>query len=192
MRKLIVLRGIAGSGKSTKAKQLMAECSGISVCCSADNYFINAAGQYVFDAKRLPAAHTYCKGKCEGAMEAQADLVIIDNTNTRRFEFEAYVKMAKKYGYETEELIVGGLSEEELDLCIKRNIHNVPKETIRKMAVRFEVWRSGLISCCVDWDGISFLSGRSWLDSLTYDNGAAVSYVAQSQSVGDGDEEAVV
>src|SRR5271157_1250098 len=110
-KKLVIMRGVPGSGKSTKAKEL-AEArfydGGHPVICSADDYFVDMdTKQYTFDPKRLPAAHTYCRGKAEGAMEADSDMVIIDNTNMRRWDFSVYVKMAEQHYYKVEEVVVG-------------------------------------------------------------------------------------
>jgi predicted kinase len=141
-KKLIIMRGCSGAGKTTEAKRLAKQCKdedGVSVICSADDYFIDSLTKaYIFDAKLLFAAHTYCRAKAEGAMEAKADVVIIDNTNTRRRDFELYIDMAKLYGYEVEEVVVGGFDESSLEIYSARNAHGVPKETIKKMAERFE------------------------------------------------------
>jgi predicted kinase len=138
MKRLVVLRGCPGSGKSYTADQLKAECDGTVVICSADDYFLDSTGQYKFNPQRLHLAHTYCQGKAEGAMEAQANLVIIANTNIKRKDYKPYVKMAGKYGYDVEEVVVGKLDAESLDLYAARNVHGVSKETIYKMAERWE------------------------------------------------------
>ena len=136
------MRGVPGSGKSTKAKEIAEECfyaGGHPVICSADDFFVDSSTkQYNFDPKRLPAAHTYCRGKAEGAMEAEADAVIIDNTNMKRWDFSAYVSMATQYHYEVEEVVVGSFDAKSLETYAARNIHGVPKTSIQKMADRFE------------------------------------------------------
>jgi len=141
-KKLVIMRGVPGSGKSTVAKEMATKCIGAgktAVIASADDYFIDSlTGSYIFDAKKLPSAHLYCKAKALGAMEAKADMVIIDNTNMRHWDFDPYVKMAKQYRYEVEEVIVGSFDKQSLETYVARNVHGCPKDTIEKMAARFE------------------------------------------------------
>ena len=47
--------------------------------------------------------------------------------------------MASRYGYEVEEVVVGKFDNESIDLYTERNTHKVPKETIYKQAMRFEL-----------------------------------------------------
>jgi len=140
MKKLIIMRGCPGSGKSTKANELAKQYKDeglVVVICSADSFFINN-GNYTFDAKLLPKVHSLCQGKVCGAMEAEANIVIVDNTNVRRADYEHYINLAKLYGYNIEEIVVGLFDEVSVQLYASRNIHGVPIESIRKMAARFE------------------------------------------------------
>lgn len=129
------MRGVSGSGKSTKAREL---CEGYgSVVCSADEYFM-ADGEYKFDPAKLGQAHAWCQGRFSAALEANVDVVVVDNTNTRRWEYERYVKLAEKAGYEVELVKVGSLDEESLKLYADRNRHGVGPDIIQKQAERFE------------------------------------------------------
>lgn len=142
MHKLKILRGVSGSGKSTRAKELCKETQAQgkqSVVCSADSFFVSPSnGEYKFDSRRLGEAHAWCRGNANMAMYLGADLVIIDNTNTRRWEYEGYVEMAKEYGYEVSEEIIGQFDDASLKEYANRNKHGVPLDAIRKMAQRFE------------------------------------------------------
>ena len=139
-----IMRGVSGSGKSTKAKKLIQEYlnendGDSAIICSADQYFVDpVSGKYEFNPKKLGEAHSFCRGKFKAALELGADLVIVDNTNTKRWEFKPYVEMAKAYECECEEVIVGGLEENDLKVYANRNTHGVPLDAIRKMAKRFE------------------------------------------------------
>lgn len=146
MRKhLILLRGIPGSGKSTVA-ELLADM-GVSPIyesregykfrgrpvsiCTADDYFM-VDGKYKFDGDKLGIAHKVCKNKCESAMKANDERVIVANTLTTEKEIKPYFELAEKYGYMVISLIVenyhGG-----------KNVHNVPEKAIKKMIKRFLV-----------------------------------------------------
>jgi len=113
---VIVLRGISGSGKSTVAAALAraAETLGrTAVICSADSYFLDpVTGEYLFDPSKLPAAHAACLAFFENALSVDAThssparnsnkvappVVIVDNTNTKRWEYAKYEDYARKVG----------------------------------------------------------------------------------------------
>ena len=139
-----IMRGLPGSGKSTKVKELLEEFrdtnpNGSAIVCSADDFFISAEdGEYHFDPSKIGQAHAWCKGQAYAAMKLGADLVVIDNTNTQRWEYEIYEQMALSRGYDVQHVRVGGLSDDDILLYADRNTHGVPLEAIQRMAKRFE------------------------------------------------------
>ena len=140
MAKMVILRGISGSGKSTAARQMVKEASdkGLrSVICSADDYFVRQGG-YKFDPRLLPEAHAWCRGKAVGAIAAGADLVLVDNTNLCLWEFKPYIEMAEEYGIECERVVVGEFDDAAVEAYAARNQHSVPIEKIKKMAEKFQ------------------------------------------------------
>jgi len=130
MKKVIIMRGVPGSGKSTKAKTYG------GIICSADDFFMQD-GVYKFNRKLIYAAHAHCIYNFEKALFNKEPLVIVDNTHTRKWEYERYIKCAERYGYEVviDSLKDAGLSCEEL---AKRNVHGVPIENIKRMLARWE------------------------------------------------------
>ena len=132
MKELIILRGLPGSGKSTRAKELATD---ESIICSADDFFIHN-GIYRFDANRLHEAHETCFAKAKQAMILNTQTIIIDNTNTQKWEYQKYLDLAYMYGYEVDIEMIGNLTD--IEIYHKRNTHNVPKEAIERMAKRFE------------------------------------------------------
>jgi len=137
--RLVIMRGVSGSDKSTRAKEIHDNAGNYdtAVICSADEYFMQD-GTYQFDPRLLGQAHAWCRGRASAAMELCADLVIIDNTNTQAWEYETYLSLAARYDYEVEYEVVGQLDDESLELYASRNTHGVPLEVIRKQAQRFE------------------------------------------------------
>ena len=130
MKKLFLLRGLPGSGKSSLAKALSTAMSGH---VESDMFFINRKGEYNFDASKLKEAHEWCRKETEDYMKPHGfDTVIVSNTFTQEWEMKPYYEMAEKYGYMVYSLIVenrhGGV-----------NQHGVPDETLEKMENRFEV-----------------------------------------------------
>ncbi|XP_066286594.1 NEDD4-binding protein 2-like [Branchiostoma lanceolatum] len=133
-KKLYVLRGCPGSGKSTLAKKLKGNKG---VILSTDDFFMKK-DKYEFDPSQLGDAHAWNKDRAELAMKVGMTPVIIDNTNTERWEMKPYVILGVKYGYMIEirepstpwKFKVGELS--------RRNSHGVAKETIKKMLDRYD------------------------------------------------------
>ena len=125
--KLLVMRGLPGSGKST----YLLKTAPSAVVCSADHFFVRADGQYVFDASKLKAAHETCFMKFKNLITNELPkLVAIDNTNLTWWEAGRYIEAGLGAGYEVEVVDVRALPE----VAAARNIHGVPAEHIQKMA----------------------------------------------------------
>ena len=142
---LIILRGLPGSGKDHWVRQRAAArpLTGYleRVVCSADDYFVRN-GDYQYDPKKLAQAHEACKGLCVRTMlevstrnYARSE-IIINNTNTERWEYEVYELLAELAGYQVRyvNLYDGGCTDEEL---AQRNQHGLCLEKIRQMRERY-------------------------------------------------------
>lgn len=129
---LILLRGLPGSGKSTIGDIILFTAQNNQDVLSADNFFIDREGNYVFDATRLKEAHNDCQQKCAERMKMQFSKIVVANTFTQEWEMETYFEMADRYRYRVHSLIVenrhGG-----------QNIHDVPEDKVEQMKNRFEV-----------------------------------------------------
>jgi len=130
MKKLILLRGLPGSGKSTMAKSL----GGLHL--EADMYFMQD-GTYQFDVTKLKDAHTWCQNEVNTAMilnhtTGKNERIIVSNTFTQEWEMKAYYELAESYGYTVFSLVVenrhGGVNE-----------HGVPTDKLEQMKNRFEL-----------------------------------------------------
>lgn len=113
---LIIMSGKPGSGKSTRALKVAAERGGIKetwspwcgkkhltlkgknvVIASADSYWMNLMGKYVFDKSDIAQAHQFCQDQVFDAMELGAQTIIVDNTNTRCWEARPYLVMMNDF-----------------------------------------------------------------------------------------------
>lgn len=92
--KCLLMRGYAGCGKSTKAKELAAEW-GNTVICSADDYWLDSAGNYNFDVTKLKLAHEQCYNKFKKAVSIGQN-VIVDNTNLKFEDCKKYLDFILK------------------------------------------------------------------------------------------------
>jgi predicted kinase len=129
MRKIVVMRGVSGSGKSSFVFNNFPNAT----VCSADNFFMQT-GEYKFDGSKLRQAHDWCKNQFESALRRGDDQVVVDNTNTTMRELKFYVDTAAKYGYELQvvRLVVDPA------IAAARNQHGVPAEGVQAMQNRFQ------------------------------------------------------
>jgi tRNA uridine 5-carbamoylmethylation protein Kti12 len=130
---LILLRGVPGSGKTTLGNIILFNTqSNIQDVLSADNFFVNEKGEYIFDSSKLKEAHNDCQVKCAERMRNQFSKIVVANTFTQEWEIEPYFTMAERYNYRIHSVIVenrhGG-----------KNVHNVPEEKLEQMADRFQI-----------------------------------------------------
>lgn len=138
-QELIVMRGIPGAGKSTKAKSLV----GQGKIHSTDDV-IEAGGDYnEFFAKMIASkdftplsrAHSTNLKNAIASMKAGVSPVIIDNTNIKQNESKAYVVAALEMGYADNNIKfvdIGAAGLEAAELA-KRNAHGVPLDKIEMM-----------------------------------------------------------
>jgi predicted kinase len=128
--KVIIMRGIPGSGKSTWVRENA--CN--AVVCSADHYF-ERSGEYLFNPAELKDAHEACKEKFLAALRSEEELVVVDNTNTMRWEYQFYLDRALQFGYTIQVQDIPLISAE---LAAQRNTHGVPLDAIQRMIDRWE------------------------------------------------------
>lgn len=132
MEKLIVLRGIPGSGKTTFVEMVRKTFPAL-VHASAD--FIHMVGnEYRFDAKKLSQGHGLSFRTAIHAMQDRASMVIVDNTNTQVWEMSPYILAGQAYGYNTRIVRLNI----DTTTAHARNIHGVPLKGIESMAERFQ------------------------------------------------------
>lgn len=131
MSTIYLMRGLPGSGKSTKARSL-----GVATIVSADDFFMRN-GVYEFDATKLGEAHAMCRLTAKFAM-AKGLPVVVDNTNCSAWEMRPYVEAARAYGYAVAFVEADAPWAKDPAECARRNAHGVPLAAIERMLARWD------------------------------------------------------
>ena len=158
-QELIVMVGVPGSGKSTKAKSLVEN----GVIHSTDD-IISSMGDYrvIFegmtstgDFSTLSKAHNTNLKNALTSMKSGASPVVIDNTNLNPKDIKPYVVGALNMGFDDKNIKIvdvgtGGLIAEDL---AKRNTHGVPLDKIKSMIQRYNTFKPLTVGKILESDG---------------------------------------
>lgn len=133
---MFIMRGLPGSGKSTITEGIQSLFNRHDVViCSADDFRTDSDGNYVFDPDQLESTHRQCKQKAQLSCQQNQNVVIIDNTNIQSFEYEPYLKIAKRFGYP---VIFLSMKAGDANVLSKRNRHYVPLNKIKQMQSNYK------------------------------------------------------
>lgn len=161
---LYILRGVPGSGKSFKAKELAGETG---VIFSTDEFWGTDPIEYRKNwdqaakegnvEKKLGEYHGKNYERAVVALKQGVSPIVIDNTNIVRKNFQNYVDAAKEHGYEVRyaepdnseyphwqnvRSHISSKNQKELEKASeffhKNNKHGVPQDAILRMLNQFE------------------------------------------------------
>lgn len=122
---LTLIRGVPGSGKTTKAQQLLKYDR--DLChFEADMYF-TTDGVYTFNPRLLGEAHAWCLKETRKALSKGLD-VVVSNTFSHRWELNPYLEAAVDFNADVKYIICTGHF---------KNTHNVPEEVVERMRAEF-------------------------------------------------------
>lgn len=130
MRRMIIMRGLPGSGKTTLANTILKHPTFIDTTLhfEIDHYFEDSDGNYKFDAEKIEDSVEWYYEGVERAMKLDYD-VVISNTTTQRIEAVRLFELAYTYGYNVFIII-----------CTNDygSIHDIPEYKLDAMANRWE------------------------------------------------------
>lgn len=130
-KKMFIMRGVPGSGKSYLAKQLKKK----GVVLSTDDFF---GPNYDFDGSKLPEAHRWNIERATEAAKSSVTPIVIDNTNIKLEHMKPYVEIAQKFGYDVEFRESETEWKRNVDELVERNTHSVPRHVIERMLNQWE------------------------------------------------------
>ncbi len=129
MKTLHIMRGLPGSGKSTKAKTL-------GRVCSTDDYRVKD-GVYRFSLGTVGKASKLCRLSVSAMCRAGVPDVVVDNLHITRRAVRVYADIGLEFGYaiRIHDLFDSGLSDVEL---AKRGVHEVPASNIAELRRQYQ------------------------------------------------------
>lgn len=124
--KLLIIRGVPGSGKSTHAHNLIAV--GAYDCVHEADDYMMVNGRYAYDPSKIKQAHAACLAATIACL-TQGRNVIVSNTFTRKWEYAEYIEHCDVAGIPYDVIVLEPRYQ---------NVHNVPSSKVMKMIERFE------------------------------------------------------
>ncbi len=157
--KVIIMRGLPGSGKSYFANRL--KLGGRAVVVSADDAH-TVDGVYRFDPAKKAQAHDNClrqaleemKGDYQGFHDTNCALLIVDNTNIAVWEIAPYYRLAEVFDLQVEVVRLHC----DFETACRQNVHEVPRSVIWAMYQMLMAeklppwWKETILLPCDDGD----------------------------------------
>lgn len=139
---ILIMRGLPGSGKSTVSKEVqrMVQLNfGAQVVrISTDEILEMCEAGYKWAGYKMRLYHGIAERIAEGSFINRVPLIMLDNTNMKKKDYEWYVRMAEFHGYKVLVETVGEFTPDAIELSFHRTTHSVPYEAIERMAKRFQ------------------------------------------------------
>lgn len=136
---MFIMRGLPGSGKSTKALELV-DGKIASICCADDYHMVD--GKYDWQPRNVAYAHKQCLDKANELCLLGYPKVAVANTNILISHMVPYFRIAKKYMYDVILVLPDVPWAWDVQELFNRNVHSVPFDTIERMKSQFQPWKN--------------------------------------------------
>lgn len=123
--KLILVRGLPGSGKTTYVNRNFPTRY---IHLEADHFRTDCRGHYLYDPAKNGICHRLCQDYAEMALSQGKD-VVISNTFTTIKEMQYYISLASAYGADLRVITCRGKFQ---------NVHDVPEKAMEAMRKRWQ------------------------------------------------------
>lgn len=122
---MYIMRGLPGSGKSTRARQI---AQGGQIFSTDD--FFTIQGKYQYDPEFISDAHFWNVTRVQEAIKQGISPIVVDNTNVQAWEMKPYAQMAVNAGYQVKVVEPDTSWAFDAAELAKRNQHGVPLNAI--------------------------------------------------------------
>jgi predicted kinase len=128
--KLTIVRGLPGSGKTTKAYEIISKYNrAVEVVAHLEaDLFHMIKSQYVYKPELASYAHMFCEGTTAYYLN-KGHNVVVSNTFVTKSSIIPYYDLAELMGAEFEIITCDGQYE---------SVHNIPKDVMARMVEFFE------------------------------------------------------
>jgi len=149
-KRMIIVRGLPGSGKSSIAVGLGVFADNV---CAIDDYWFRPDGTYDFNYDHVLKSYEWNQHRVARIMvdidqrSEQLDgaegglcktTIVIDNVNITFDEILPYARLAQMYHYSIELMEPQTEWRYDVETCYKNNAHNVPYSTVLRMSREWE------------------------------------------------------
>ena len=144
-RKMIIMRGLPGSGKSHYIERMFMGLNSVYpvvMVVSADHYFTRPDETYDYNPRLIKEAHAWALKRLRNQIEFKVgngdkQLYVVDNTHTRLWEARPYVELAMEFDMRVDFHYPDTEWANDPKECMWKGEHDVGPFTMKRMAERF-------------------------------------------------------